>query len=60
MAEKPKAIKCPECDAVLNLDPKVRKGEIVVCKECRVELEVRNINPIKLDLAPKEEEDWGE
>lgn len=52
--------KCPECDAQIQLDIKVRKGEIIVCKECSVELEIRNINPLKLELAPAEEEDWGQ
>lgn len=60
MAETPLTSKCPECDAPLVLDKKVRKGEIVICKECNVELEVRNLNPVTLELAPPEEEDWGE
>jgi alpha-aminoadipate/glutamate carrier protein LysW len=50
---------CPECEAELTLQD-VEKGEIVQCPECGAELEVVNTDPIELDLAPEEEEDWGE
>lgn len=50
---------CPECEAELTLQD-VEKGEIVQCAECGAELEVVNTDPIELDLAPEEEEDWGE
>ena len=51
--------KCPECDADIELED-VIEGEIVVCPDCGVDLEVVSLNPVKLDLAPMEEEDWGE
>ncbi len=51
--------KCPECDAALVI-PKVEKGEILDCTDCGAELEVRVVDPLKLELAPEEEEDWGE
>jgi len=35
-------------------------GEIVVCPECGVELEVVNLDPPTVALAPEVEEDWGE
>jgi alpha-aminoadipate carrier protein LysW len=39
----------------------VIKGEIVVCPDCGVELEVLEVQPdIALALAPQEAEDWGE
>jgi len=50
---------CPECDAELSLDG-VIEGEIVVCSDCGVDLEVISVNPLTLELAPMEEEDWGE
>lgn len=53
-------VQCPECAAELNLAPDVEVGEIVLCPDCGVELEVRSLNPIVLELAPQEEEDWGE
>jgi len=51
---------CLECVAKLDLTPDVEEGEIVVCPDCGVELEVMGVNPIKLELAPEVEEDWGE
>ncbi len=51
--------RCPECDAIISLDSVVL-GEIVVCSDCGVDLEVTNLNPPELELAPMEEEDWGE
>ena len=50
---------CPECGA--EIEPgDVMVGEIVVCPECGVELEVVSLEPLTLDLAPEEDEDWGE
>jgi alpha-aminoadipate/glutamate carrier protein LysW len=50
---------CPECDAEITME-KPMKGEIVVCPDCGAELEVVSIEPLRLELAPEEEEDWGE
>lgn len=50
---------CPECEAEITLAKPLR-GEIIVCPDCGVELEVISENPLALDLAPQEEEDWGE
>jgi alpha-aminoadipate carrier protein LysW len=50
---------CPECDAVLDL-ANVVQGEIVVCPDCGVDLEVVNLEPVSVALAPMEQEDWGE
>jgi alpha-aminoadipate/glutamate carrier protein LysW len=50
---------CPECDALIELqDP--MKGEIVVCPDCGLDLEVTALDPLKLEAAPMEAEDWGE
>jgi alpha-aminoadipate carrier protein LysW len=51
---------CPECAAELDLDADVVEGEILVCSDCGVELEVMSTDPISVDLAPEVEEDWGE
>jgi len=53
------SVTCPECEAPLNLKETVQ-GEIVVCPDCGVDLEVTNLNPLTVALAPMEEEDWGE
>jgi len=50
---------CPECDAQITLE-NVVQGEIIVCSDCGVDLEVTSLNPATLELAPMEEEDWGE
>jgi alpha-aminoadipate/glutamate carrier protein LysW len=53
------AAACPECEASLVLhDP--MQGEIVPCPSCGADLEVMSLDPLRLDLAPEEEEDWGE
>ncbi|NLF11674.1 MAG: lysine biosynthesis protein LysW [Anaerolineaceae bacterium] len=51
---------CPECDATLDLLPDLEEGEIIVCGDCGVELEVTGLAPLTLALAPEVEEDWGE
>jgi len=55
-----KIVECPECAADIELPDDVVEGEIVQCPECDVELEVTSLNPLRVDLAPEEEEDWGE
>ncbi len=50
---------CPECDAQISVED-VIVGEILVCPDCGVELEVINLNPLTIDIAPMEVEDWGE
>ena len=50
---------CPECEASITLD-KALRGEIVACPDCGTELEVTSIDPLTLEAAPMEQEDWGE
>lgn len=50
---------CPECEGALALN-NVMEGEIVVCPDCGIDLEVIALDPIQLALAPQEAEDWGE
>jgi alpha-aminoadipate/glutamate carrier protein LysW len=52
---------CPECDADIEIDEfDVDKGDFISCPECGTGLEVINLSPIELDLAPEEEEDEEE
>lgn len=51
---------CQECGADVALPSDVVEGEIIQCEDCGVELEVITLDPPKLELAPEEEEDWGE
>nr|PZN54761.1 MAG: lysine biosynthesis protein LysW [Chloroflexota bacterium] len=51
---------CVECGAPLVLENDVMQGEILTCSDCGVELEVVSLDPLAVDLAPMEMEDWGE
>jgi alpha-aminoadipate carrier protein LysW len=51
---------CPECAAEISLQKGAEVGEIIVCPDCGVDLEVLSVNPAEVALAPMEEEDWGE
>lgn len=51
---------CTECGAELDLPETIEVSEITTCSDCGAELEVVSVNPITLDLAPEEEEDWGQ
>jgi alpha-aminoadipate carrier protein LysW len=53
-------VECLECAAELDLGSDLEEGEILVCPDCGVELEVMGLDPITLELAPEVEEDWGE
>ena len=51
---------CPECLSDVDFEPSTEVGEILVCGDCGVDLEVTALEPAALALAPMEEEDWGE
>ncbi|MFC1543231.1 lysine biosynthesis protein LysW [Candidatus Neomarinimicrobiota bacterium] len=51
---------CPECGFGISIAPDTIKGEILQCGDCGVDLEVIDLEPVELALAPEEEEDWGE
>ncbi len=51
---------CPECEATLHLADDLIEGEIVACADCGAELEVVSTSPVRLQVAPPVEEDWGE
>jgi len=53
-------VSCPECGAEITLEASTEVGEILVCPDCGVDLEITSLNPSSVDLAPMEQEDWGE
>jgi alpha-aminoadipate carrier protein LysW len=53
-------VSCPECVAEFAMDATTEVGEIIVCPDCGVDLEVTSLAPAEVDLAPMEQEDWGE
>ncbi len=54
------ATSCPECEAAIEFDFGAEAGEIIVCPDCGVDLEIITLQPAQVDLAPMVEEDWGE
>ncbi len=55
-----KMIKCKECASEIVLPNDVVENEIIDCEACGIELEVVSLKPLEIDLAPEEQEDWGE
>ena len=53
-------VSCPECAAEIILAENTEVGEIIVCPDCGVDLEVTSLELATVQLAPMEEEDWGE
>ncbi len=53
-------ITCPECAAEIALEANTVVGEILVCPDCGVDLEITSLSPATVELAPMEQEDWGE
>jgi alpha-aminoadipate/glutamate carrier protein LysW len=51
---------CPECAAEIIFVEGTEVGEILVCSDCGIDLEVTSIDPAEIKLAPMEQEDWGE
>ena len=53
-------VSCTECAAEITLADNTEIGEIIVCPDCGVDLEVTGLEPVTVELAPIEQEDWGE
>ena len=53
-------VTCPECAAEIALAENTDGGEILDCPDCGVDLEVTSLEPAMVQLAPMEQEDWGE
>lgn len=51
---------CPECQGDVPFGEVPETGEVVICPDCGVDLEITSIAPAMLALAPQEAEDWGE
>ena len=47
---------CPECEAEID-DEFEEIGEVTICPECGVELEVISLDPVEFDLAPIDEDE---
>ena len=51
---------CPVCGAEIEIAKNSIAGELVICGDCGVELELLETNPVELAEAPSAEEDWGQ
>jgi len=51
---------CIVCGSELELNDGTEEHEIIMCDECGTELEITALDPITVQEAPEEEEDWGE
>ncbi len=51
---------CPECEGAVRFGSLPLAGEVTRCGDCGAELEVVSRDPVRLELAPEVEEDWGE
>lgn len=51
---------CVECDAELNLGPRARIGQRIICPSCGVQLEVISTRPLEVDVAIDDGEEWDD
>lgn len=51
---------CPICGGGVDVAANVIQGELLDCRDCGSELEVRSLSPLELREAPMAAEDWGE
>ncbi len=54
------AVECPECGGAVRFERAPIRSEVVSCRECSADLEVTATSPLRVELAPEVEEDWGE
>ncbi|MCY4105879.1 MAG: lysine biosynthesis protein LysW [Chloroflexi bacterium] len=54
------AVLCPMCDATQEIPADAMLNELIACGDCGGELEIVSLQPLRLELAPPCEEDWGE
>ena len=53
-------VDCTTCGGELNIEKEAEINEIITCPDCGTELEITNLDPVTVQPAPQEEEDWGE
>lgn len=51
---------CPVCAADVEIAGDAMAGEVLACEDCGTELEILELDPVKLAEAPSAEEDWGQ
>jgi alpha-aminoadipate/glutamate carrier protein LysW len=51
---------CPECEEPVEVESPVFTGALVICDYCGQELEITSVSPLVLELAPLDQDDFGE
>lgn len=51
---------CPDCDEDIRVRGQARLGDLVVCSNCGMRLEVVELDPVELDYELDEDEDWDD
>jgi alpha-aminoadipate carrier protein LysW len=51
---------CPECEAEIHVDEELDKGDSLICSECDAKLEVVGLDPIELDYATEDEDEYDD
>ena len=46
------SVNCTECDAAITLAAGTEVGEIIVCPDCGVDLEVTSLDPARVSPRP--------
>lgn len=54
------AAECPVCVNEIDFEDDTIVGELLACPFCGTELEVINLDPPTLEVAPELDEDWGQ
>lgn len=49
---------CPECSEDVFVDADSEQGDLVICDECGTELEIVGLDPIELDIADADKDDF--
>lgn len=49
---------CAECDEEIEVSDRARVGQRVVCTNCGAQLEVVSTNPLELDPAYDDDDEW--
>lgn len=45
---------CPDCKVEISTDQKIEVGDILECQNCATEVEVLDINPVKVEIIEEE------
>lgn len=58
--ELPATIQCPECEHDIPVDPDWQEEDTFTCPNCSIELQVTSVEPLWIDFAPEEDDNWDE